>query len=166
MTHYETVVKKARKKDLDGILALQAENQMDRGGSLSASLPRARLKMMLADMPIIVARHGDRVTGFLMATSREMNADLPIVKAMFDAYQGAPDAYVYGPICVGAQERGKGLAQRMFDKLRTLEPGREGVLFIRSDNAASIRAHEKMNMERVADFQFNDFQYAVFSYFG
>jgi hypothetical protein len=30
------------------------------------------------------------------------------------------------------KERGKGLAQAMFEELRRLLPGREGILFIRS----------------------------------
>jgi predicted GNAT superfamily acetyltransferase len=121
---------------------------------------------MMRDMPLIVARRDWVVTGFLMTTTRAMNADLPIVQAMFTAYQGTPDAYVYGPICVGAEERGKGLAQAMFKELRALEPGREGILFIRRDNEASLRAHARMGMREVAEFQFNGFDFAVFSYIG
>ena len=30
------------------------------------------------------------------------------------SYNGAPDAYVYGLICVGKEERGKDLSQAMF----------------------------------------------------
>ena len=99
-----------------------------------------------------------------MSTSRTMNADIPIVKAMFDAYQGTPEAYVYGPVCVGEEERGKGLAQKMFAALKRLEPGREGILFIRQDNEPSLRAHVKMGMNQVASFSFKGSVYAVFSY--
>ncbi len=166
MTNHETIVTRATDSDLDGILELQAENQAAQGGSLSASLPRSRVMDMMKEMPLIVSRRGERVTAFLMTTSRAMNADLPIVQAMFAAYHGAPDAYVYGPICVGEQERGKGLAQKLFADLRRLEPGREGVLFIRTDNEASLRAHLKMGMKEVAGFSFNGSDYAVFSYIG
>ncbi|WP_123416893.1 GNAT family N-acetyltransferase [Pseudomonas brassicacearum] len=166
MTTTETVIGRATAADLDGILELQAANQMDQGGSLSASLPQSRVAAMMQDMPLIVARRDGRVTGFLMTTSREMNADLSIVQAMFTAYHGTPDAYVYGPICVGEDERGKGLAQKMFADLRRLEPGREGVLFIRKDNEPSLRAHLKMGMREVGFFSFNGFDYAVFSYIG
>lgn len=166
MTIHETTVTRANEADLDGILELQAANQTARGGSLSASLPRSRVAAMMNDMPLIVARCGGRISGFLMTTSRAMNADLPIVQAMFAAYHGAPDAYVYGPICVGEEARGQGLAQRLFADLRRLEPGREGVLFIRKDNLPSLRAHLKMGMQEVAGFSFNSFDYAVFSYIG
>ena len=166
MTESLISIGKATEADLDGILDLQAANQVDRGGSLSASLSRVRVAAMLHDMPIVVARRSDLVTGFLMTTSRAMNADIPIVQAMFTAYQGSPDAYIYGPICVGEGERGKGLAQSMFAKLRLLEPGREGVLFIRRDNEASLRAHSRMGMREVAEFRLNGFDFVVFSYVG
>lgn len=159
-------VGKATELDLDGILELQAANQIDRGGALSASLPRARVAAMMDSMPLVVARREGHIAGFLMTTTRAMNADLPIVQAMFAAYHGSSDAYVYGPICVGAQDRGKGLAQAMFAELRRLEPGREGILFIRRDNEASLRAHVRMGMQEVAEFQFSGYDFAVFSYVG
>ncbi|MDO7895933.1 GNAT family N-acetyltransferase [Pseudomonas citrulli] len=166
MTNHETVIRRANEADLDEILALQAANQMERGGSLSASLPRSRVAAMMEQMPLIVACRGGRVTGFMMTTTRAMNADLPIVQAMFAVYPGTPDTYVYGPVCVSEEERGKGLAQRMFAALRHLEPGREGVLFIRKDNEPSLRAHLKMGMKEAASFAFNGFDYAVYSYTG
>ena len=166
MTGHDNRVSRADIADMDGILELQAANQTARGGALAASLTGERLAKMMQDMPLIVARRDGRITGFLLTTSREVNADIPIVKAMFNAYHGAHDAYVYGPICVGEQERGKGLAQIMFAELRRLEPGREGILFIRNDNEASLRAHLKMGMKKVASFEFNSFAYAVFCYIG
>ncbi|WP_232496442.1 GNAT family N-acetyltransferase [Methylotenera versatilis] len=118
---------------------------------------------MMQAMPLIVARRNSHVTGFLMMTTRAMNADIPIIKAMFTAYEGSADAYVYGPVCVGAEERRKGLAQAMFAELKRLQPGREGVLFIRLDNEASLRAHIRMGMKETAKFRFNGSDYLVFS---
>jgi L-amino acid N-acyltransferase YncA len=153
--------------DLDGILELQAANQIDRGGTLSASPPRSRVAAMMQTMPLIVARRDyGQVTGFLMTSTRAMNADLAIFQVMFAPYHGTADAYAYGPVYVSAEERGKRLTQAMFMKLRSLEPGREGVLFILRDNEASLRAHARMDMREVAGFRFNGFDFAVFSYRG
>ena len=159
-------ISRATEIDLDGIMELQTANQPERGGTLSASLPRSRISKMMRAMPLIVARCSGRITGFLMTSTREMNADVPIIRAMLAAYPGATDSYVYGPVCVSAEERGKGLAQAMFAELQRLLPGREGVLFIRRDNAASLRAHAKMGMHEVADFVFNGNDYVVLSYVG
>ena len=152
--------------DLTGILELQAANQMARAGMLSAELARPRILAMMRDMPLVVARREGRVVGFLMSATRAMNAELPVVCAMFMAYHGTPDAYVYGPICVDRAERGKGLASAMFSALRRLQPGREGVLFIRSDNEASLLAHRKLGMDEVARFDLDGMGFTVFSYVG
>jgi len=159
-------ISRATEIDLDGIMELQAANQPEHGGSLSASLPRSRIAQMMRAMPLIVARRRGRISGFLMTSTREMNADVPIIGAMLAAYPGAPDAYVYGPICVSAEARGQGLAQAMFAELQRLLPGREGILFIRRDNPASLRAHAKMGMREVAGFLFNGSDYIALSYVG
>jgi predicted GNAT superfamily acetyltransferase len=155
---------RATEIDLDGIMELQTANQPERGGTLSASLPRSRVAEMMRAMPLIVARCSGRIAGFLMTSTREMNADIPIIRAMLAAYPGADDAYVYGPICVIAEQRGKGLAQAMFAEVQRLLPGREGILFIRRDNPASLRAHAKMGMQEVAGFVFNGYDYVALSY--
>lgn len=156
----------ATQPDLDGILALQELNQPDRGGALSARLSRAQLDAMLADLPLIVARRDHAIVGYLLAASKRTVADVPVIRAMLAAYAGKPDAYVYGPIVVTEAERGRGLAQRLFESLRTLLPDREGILFIRADNYASLRAHEKMGVVRRGAFRHNDHDYVVLSYEG
>lgn len=166
MTKSKTNIGRASEADLDGIVGLQAENQPERGGTLSASLPRSRIAEMMREMPLIVARRGEHISGFLMTSTRAMNADVPVITAMLAAYSGTLDAYVYGPVCVEAEERGKGLAQTMFSELRRLAPVREGILFIRRDNSASMRAHAKMGMREVAGFVFGGNELAVLSYVG
>ena len=73
---------------------------------------------------------------------------------------------MYGPVCVAEEARGRGLAAAMFAALRARLPGREGVLFIRRDNAASLRAHERMGMREVAGFAHGGAEMAVLAYVG
>ena len=47
---------RATEADLDGILELQAANQPERGGMLSANLSRSRVAELMLGMPLIVAR--------------------------------------------------------------------------------------------------------------
>ena len=157
---------RATESDLDGILELQAANQGERGGMLSASLSRAHVAEMIRERPLIVARRDDRVVGFLMNSTPAMNDGVPIVRAMLTAYPGTADAYVYGPVCVKEDERGKQIAQAMFTELRHLQQGREGILFIRRDNPASLRAHAKMGMHEVAGFVFGGTECVVLSFLG
>ena len=62
-------------------------------------------------------------------------------------------------------ERGGSLSA-MFAELQRVLPGREGILFIRRDNQASLRAHAKMVMHEVAGFVFNGNHYVALSYVG
>ncbi len=155
-----------RAGDIDGVLALQEANQAEYGGSLSARMPQAFFAAALDGMPVIVARRGDRVVGFLVSGPKHPLPDAPVVRGMLRAWPGGEDAYVYGPVCVAAGERGRGLAAAMAALLRARLPGREGVLFIRSDNAASLRAHAKIGMRQVASFEHAGATMLVLTYAG
>lgn len=155
----------AAEDDLEGILDLQDRNQPDCSGTLSARFPRAWFEAAIAAMPVVVARReGRRVAGYLVSSSLAAYADVPVVQAMLAAYGGSPGAYVYGPICVEEAERGRGLAGALFAELRARLPGREGVLFIRRDNAASLKAHVRMGMREVAEFTHGGTAFVVLSY--
>ncbi len=117
-------------------------------------------------MPVIVAVRDEGIVGFLVSANFSAHAHVPIVQALRRAYVGTARSYLYGPICVAAHERGRGLASRMFAALRRQLPGREGILFIRRDNAASLRAHAKMGMAEVAVFKHAGTAHAVLSYRG
>ena len=120
---------------------------------MSVRLPGAFIEAALDDLPQIVARRDGKIVAYLLAGSRDLHAQTPIIQAMFRAYPGSRDAYVYGPICVAESERGHELATALFTELRGRLPGRERVTFVRRDNAASLQAHLKMGMKDVASFE-------------
>lgn len=103
---------------------------------------------------------------FYLTTSQTVNNNrkVPIVDAMSASYTGSPNSYIYGPICVSQDQRGKGLAKLMFQELLKFEPNREGILFIKSDNVSSLRAHEKMGMHKISTFHFNNAVFYVYTY--
>ncbi|MCO8164786.1 GNAT family N-acetyltransferase [Pseudomonas sp. 21LCFQ010] len=165
--HLPPIIRKALPADIPGILSLQKANQQSQGGKLSAELPAERLAEMLSDTTQIVACRGEQVVGFLLTTSQAINRryPAPVLEKTIEAFGAIePDTYIYGPVCVSASERGQGLAQRLFQRLLELEPGRQGVLFIRDDNPASLSAHRKMGMASVAQFHFKGGLFHVFAY--
>jgi L-amino acid N-acyltransferase YncA len=161
-TGYEITL--ATSADIAGILELQEQNLSSRGGTLSLALSREWFERTLTEMPVIVARSEGRVVGFLVSSSFAAFSQVPVVEAMLRVHSGGNRAYIYGPICVARSERGHGLAARLFAALRMQLPGREGVLFIRRDNAASLRAHLKMGMQEVGEFTHGDVVHAVLAY--
>jgi len=152
--------------DIPGILELQEQNLPERGGLLSVAFAENWFAAAIAAMPVIVGRRNDRVVGYLVSSPFAAHDHVPVVQAMLRAYRPAAGAYLYGPICVAESERAHGLAGRLFAALRRALPNREGVLFIRSDNAASLRAHGRMGMRRVAEFMHDGVLHLVLSYVG
>jgi L-amino acid N-acyltransferase YncA len=154
----------ATKADIAGILALQDANHLDRGGLLSVRFPREWFEARLSDTPVIVARRGGRIVAYLITSSIEAQASAAIVQAMLNAYAHSKNAYIYGPVCVAADERGHGLASALFAALLARVPDWECFTFIRGDNTASLRAHAKMGMRTVATFTLSDVDYVVVAY--
>jgi hypothetical protein len=149
--------------DLDGITSLLHANSPSQGGSLTGEFPREKVAVMaMGGSPVVVARRDDSVVGVLFSATRDGPAP-PSVQAMWAAWPGQPDAYVYGPACIAQSERGQGLLAQLYAALRLYCPDREAVLFIRNDNAASMRAHERLGMHVVAGFALDGADYAVLS---
>ena len=133
---------------------------------MSVPLSREWLQAAIGDMPIVVARKGDRLVGYVVSSPLTAQSDDPILHAMLKAYPGSPGCYVYGPICVDERERGKGVARAMFEALRAQLPEREGFTFIRADNAISRRVHSGMGMREAATFSVAGVDYVVVAYRG
>jgi len=149
--------------DVDDISALLQANAPSQGGSLTGEFPPDKVgKMILGGMPVVVARREGRVVGVLFSAAVDASAP-PVVRAMLAAWPGGPMSYVYGPVCIADTERGRGLLPQLYAVLKERLPGREAILFIRRDNLASIRAHERLGMREVAGYLFDGSEYVVFS---
>jgi len=158
-------IERAGLADVDGILLIADANGPDHGGELTGHLARASVVETIQALPSVVACSDGRVIGFLLTWPKSKSAS-PFIQAMLDAYSGSDDAYVYGPICVDASARGRGIAGAMFEELRRLLPRREGILFIKANNEPSLRAHRKMGMRVVAQYTFQGAPFVVLAYKG
>ncbi|HVB56171.1 MAG TPA: GNAT family N-acetyltransferase [Candidatus Acidoferrales bacterium] len=161
----DVAIERATGGDVEAIVKLAQENGPDRGGELSVRLTSEAVAARMQKLPNIVARRGCHLIGFLLTSERTATAS-PIVSAMLKTYPGSERAYVYGPVCVAAGERGRGIAAAMFAELRRLLPHREGILFIKTNNHPSLRAHRKMGMRPVGEFTHDGVDLAIFSYTG
>src|SRR5579871_5908584 len=161
----DVVVGSAETADIDGIFNLARANAPDNGGNLSVRFTREEIESSIHMSPAVVARINGTVVGFVLTRAKQ-GLNPAILEAMFRAYPGAKDAYSYGPVCVDEPVRGSGIAVKMFEALRALLPGREGVLFIRADNESSLRAHRKMGMRKAGEFTFDGARLIVFAYNG
>jgi predicted GNAT family N-acyltransferase len=156
----------ATPQDIPGIITLQDPNVIDRGGGLSVRQTADWFKRSMLEMPIIVGRRDGKVVGYVLSTSLAAKAHVAIVQAMLRTFPAPPDCYLYGPVCVAETERGRGLAQIMFEALRARLPGRPAMTFIRADNAPSLQAHRKMGMRELGTFMSDDVPHIAFAYEG
>jgi ribosomal protein S18 acetylase RimI-like enzyme len=156
----------ATREDIPGIVELQERNLPHNGGRLSVRLSSEWFEAAIVDMPILVARSHGRVVGYVVSTPLAAQANIPIVQAMLRVYPGASGAYIYGPICVAEDHRGRGIADALFDGLRKRLRGREGFTFIRRDNAMSLKVHTRMGMREVAEFSHDGVALVVVAYVG
>ena len=157
---------RATPRDLDEVVDLLQANEAPRG-SLTGHFTREGVEAAIQAMPAIVARLEGRLVGVLLSSQIEASRDQPVVEQMLAAYRGEPDAYVYGPICVAEAARGRGVARTLFERLRAELPGREGILFVRKDNTASLRAHQRLAGMRIrGEFSVDGVTFVVLSYVG
>ncbi|MEH2135071.1 GNAT family N-acetyltransferase [Nostoc sp.] len=159
----DVVIDRASLSDVTGILKLAQANDAEHGGMLLGHLELEAVIMTISQMPSVVARKDGQVVGFLLSWLKT-TANLPIIKVVLQTYAGTKDAYLYGPICVDETMRGQGIAAVMFAKLKDFLPGREGILFIKANNEASLHAHQKMGMCKMAEFTYEGSGFVVFAY--
>jgi L-amino acid N-acyltransferase YncA len=150
--------------DIPGIMALQEENLPNRGGSLSVRLPADWFARAMQELPLVVARRDGRVVGYVVVTPLEAQLHIPIVQEMLAKFPAPPDCFIQGPVCVSERERGNNLAGMMFAEMRKRLPGRVAITFIRSDNAASLRAHEKIGLCPLGEFESDGECYTAVAY--
>ncbi|MEH2230331.1 MAG: GNAT family N-acetyltransferase [Nostoc sp.] len=159
----DVVIDRASPSDVTAIVKLAQANDAEHGGMLLGHLEPEAVMMTISQMPSVVARKNGQVVGFLLSWSKT-TANLPIIKVMLQTYSGTKDAYLYGPICVDETMRGQGIAAVMFAKLKDFLPKREGILFIKANNKASLQAHQKMGMCKMAEFIYEGTEFLIFAY--
>jgi L-amino acid N-acyltransferase YncA len=164
MTVSDCEIALASVDDIPGIVALQNVNLHGAGGSLSIRFSNEWFERVLSEMPIIVARRNGRVVGYLVSSPLSVATSSPLIQAKLRAYSGTQNPYNHGPVCIAAEERNRGLIAAMFEELRKRLRGREGIAFVRRDNAASLAAHAKLGMRQVAEFIHDGVDYVVVAY--
>jgi GNAT superfamily N-acetyltransferase len=156
---------------LEGILALQRRNHLravpadvqSREGFVFVEHTLPLLRRMRAASPQAIALADGRVVGYCLSLLPAMRDAVPVLAPMFAqfercAFRGRPLAahryVVGGQVCVDRDHRGQGLLAGLYGQLRTaLAPTHQVcVTEIATRNAVSVRAHEKMGFEVIADY--------------
>ncbi len=151
--------RRARPDDYPAILALQSANfianlgaEERKEGFLSAQFTLEQIARIAEDLGTMVAFAGNRVAGFLCAFRKEFDTGSPVIATMLDSFDrlsfgGEPlnrfSSYIYGPVCIGREFRGRGLLRGLYDAQKRDLAGQFelGVAFVSHDNPHSLNAH-------------------------
>ena len=158
--------------DYQEILQLQSANYIANlteeertSGFLSAQFSVDQTAQIAKDLGIMVAVLDGRVAGFLCAFRKEFSSGSPVVAEMLRSYPqfsfedrslSSFLSYIYGPVCIAREYRGRGLLRGLYEAQKKDLAGRFeiGVAFVSRSNAHSLRAHVNgLGMAEVGDFQ-------------
>jgi ribosomal protein S18 acetylase RimI-like enzyme len=172
-----------RESDLSEIIRIVQENlawnlsESERAdGFLSVDFGPDQVLRFNRSIPIVVSESGPSLTGFLMGSSLDESASIPILVKMIECYDSLRfdgrflneyRSYVYGPVCVDRSVRGQGVLESLFRECLAQLAGRFeiGVLFVSAENERSIEAHRrKLGMELVGEFEFDEKMFQVLAF--
>ncbi len=178
MTRLPVQDRKATPADFDGILDLQHQNLLTTlrendlsQGFLIIEYTREQLCNINRDLGIFVAVQDKMVVGYLMAESVEFAVGSPLIAHMLNrlkefTFDGVPLAslksFVYGPVCIDKQYRGKKILDGLFMvMMKTLQGHYDaGIAFVSAQNLRSFNAHKiKLGMRIADEFEFNGQKY-------
>jgi creatinine amidohydrolase/Fe(II)-dependent formamide hydrolase-like protein len=175
--------RRATAEDIPAILEIQAANHISnlpveerKQGFLSALFTPEQVAELAADLGIMVAVNKNSVLGFLCAFRRDFNHGSPVIAGMLETFDAACfegerlsayDVYIYGPVCITAAHRGRGVLKGLYDAQKKDLAGRfdAGVAFVSRDNPHSLRAHVAgLGMTEVGEFEVNGKAYATLAF--
>jgi predicted GNAT superfamily acetyltransferase len=131
---------------------LQA-NSIARGGELYGDWSEQVITSWLNDgMQAFVARVDNTIKGVLLTSEPHYLKSVPVIR-MLEHVEQAVEFYVYGPVCIAGDVRGAGLLAKLWEAAKSFHGKRPAVLFINQNNGASLAAHARLGMTRLAAFE-------------
>ena len=124
----------------------------------------------------MVAVINEQVAGFLCAFRKEFDTGSPVIAKMLESYDrfmfegqslSTFKCYIYGPVCIGREYRGRGLSRGLYEAQKKDLAGQFeiGVAFVSRSNLHSLSAHVAgLGMIEAGDFEVKDNVYATLAF--
>ncbi|OYX14186.1 MAG: GNAT family N-acetyltransferase [Algoriphagus sp. 32-45-6] len=160
------------KSDLQGILDLQWENHLSRvsdevrqaDGFVTVRHTPEQLLALQSIAPHVIALEEDEVVGYILAMTKASRDLIPVLIPMFDQldqvyFKGKKIAdhhyLVIGQVCVGKDQRGKGLFDQMYKAYKDEFSHRYSfaITEIAQSNVRSMAAHRRVGFEVIHEFE-------------
>jgi hypothetical protein len=164
--------RRTKPADYGDILRLQSANYIAnlseeerKTGFLSAEFTPEQTAQIAEDLGTIVAVIDDQIVGFVCAFRNEFETGSPVIAKMLASYDrmifegralSSFRSYIYGPVCIALEFRGRGLLRGLFEAQKNNLAGQFeiGVAFVSRNNPHSLQAHvDGLGMSEVGDFE-------------
>lgn len=169
--------------ELQGILDLQLENHLHTisdneksdQGFVTVRHSMEQLQKMNSIAAHIIAKENEKVVGYILAMTKASKDLVPILIPMFNqfdqlSYQNQSvssfEYLVIGQICVGKEQRGKGLFDKMYQVYKeTYSSSYEfAITEIAKSNIRSLSAHKRVGFEIIHEFEDETQEWAIVSW--
>jgi L-amino acid N-acyltransferase YncA len=159
------------KNDLEGILDLQKANlsssltptEIESQGFVTVHHSYEQLEKLNGIEKHVIAKHDDRVIGYLLAMTQKSKHDIPVLVPMFNAFDAifykekkiAEYNYiVVGQVCVERNYRGQGILDDCYDVYKKMykEKYDFAITEIAATNLRSLRAHARIGFKQIYSF--------------
>ncbi|MEO1341943.1 MAG: GNAT family acetyltransferase [Cyanobacteria bacterium J06635_13] len=167
----------ATESDINAILQLQSTNLYRNlstaeltEGFVTTPITVEQIKSILTQTGLFVVEQWQQVVGYTFAGSWDYFSQWAIFPYMLSRltqidFQGqritTENSFQYGPVCIAKSLRGSGAFPQLFATMRrNLAPKYPlGITFINQINQRSLKAHQKLNLEIIDEFEFNQGSY-------
>lgn len=174
----------ATKEDLDQVEELQKKYHVDtiseedkKDGFVTTLFTREQFEELIEkEKGLIIAKDKNKVVAYAMSASWDYWEAWPLFRHMIKdlddtEFNGqkltTKNSYQYGPVCIDKEYRGMGIIENIFEYSRRQFKDRYKVMltFINKINPRSLYTHtEKLGMEIIKTFEFNDNNYYELGY--
>lgn len=164
----------ASRSDFSDILELQRRNFLNNispedkaDGFLSIEFTESMLEEILNDLLIIKAFTVEKLVGYRMAQTLEFNQRFPLIASIIEKFPNLEfrgqklsnlRTFIFGPICIDKDWRGKGINQLMFKFMLEHVKSRYdvGVTFVSESNPRSLAAAKKNGISLIDTICFEE----------
>lgn len=174
--------RRAKVGDYASVVELQSANlasnlseDQKSDGFLSVGFTEEQFAGMDSDLAVVLGLDGNTVKAFLCTSTVEFNRPFALPRAMIDRFahvifDDKPlsewRVAITGPVCIDASLRGQGVLEKLYVCFYDVAPPQYelAVVFVSLQNPRSIKAHEKLGMAIVDEFEFNSRKYVIMAF--
>lgn len=146
--------------DCEKVTHLLQRNAQSQGGGLLGEYPLRKVESMFASSQhVIIAHEEDRIIGVVFSFDSQSPTLPPLVQYIAQQFKKEMNnSWFYGPVCIDVSYRGKNILKSLYDAICAQQTG-SPVAFINVDNIRSLKAHQKLGLQKIAEFSFDEIDY-------